>query len=79
MLDLLGKLAGVFTGGAGAAVGTVATLVGVIAALSPVAIFLTSTKSNEIFVSVSYREAAFWGAVIAVNLLVAYLTKRNAA
>jgi hypothetical protein len=79
MGDLLKVLGGLFSGGAGAAVGTVATLVGIIAALAPVGIFLVSDKSNEIFISVTYREGAFWGAVGAINLLVAYLTRRNAA
>lgn len=77
-MDLLGKLAGLFTGGAGAVVGSVATALGVITALAPAALYLTSAKSNEVFVSVTYREAAFWGAIIAVNLLVAYWTRRNA-
>jgi hypothetical protein len=76
MGDLLKLLGGLFSGGAGAAVGTVATIAGIIAALSPLAIFLLSDKSNEVFISVTYREGAFWGGVVAVNLLVAYLTHR---
>lgn len=79
MGELIGKLAGIFSGGAGAAVGTVATVAGILAALSPLAIFLVSSKGNEVFVSVTYREAAFWGTMIAVNLYVAYLTRRNAS
>lgn len=77
MGELLKLLGGLFSGGAGAAVGTVATVAGIIAAMSPLAIFLISDKSNEVFISVTYREASFWGAVIAVNLLVAYLTRRS--
>ena len=77
MGDILKGLIGIFSGGAGAAVGSVATLVGVIAALAPLGIFLVSDKSYEVFISVTYREGAFWGAVVAVNLLVAYLTHRN--
>lgn len=79
MGDILKGVISIFSGGAGAAVGSVATLVGVVAALAPLGIFLISDKSNEVFVSVTYREGAFWGAVIAINLVVAYLTRRSTA
>lgn len=79
MGDILKGIANIFSGGAGAAVGSLATLVGIIAALAPLGIFLISDKSNEVFISVTYREGAFWGSVVAINLLVAYLTRRNAS
>ena len=79
MGDILKGLANIFSGGAGAAVGNLATLVGVIAALSPLALFLASDKSEQVFVSVTYREAAFWGAIIAVNIGIAWMTRRNAS
>lgn len=79
MGDILKGLVNIFTGGAGAAVGTAATVAGVVVALAPVGIFLMSDKSEQVFISVTYREAAFWGAMIAVNLLVAWMTKRNAS
>lgn len=78
MGDIFKGLVNIFSGGAGAAVGNVASFIGVVAALTPAAIFLASDKANEVFVSFTYRELAVVGAVIAVNIMIAWATRRGA-
>lgn len=79
MGDILKGLINIFSGGAGAAVGNGLTLVGVVAALTPAAIFLVSDKGNQVFVEITYRDAAFWGAMLAVNIIIAWMTRRNSS
>ncbi len=76
---MLEKVISLFTGGAGAAIGNAATFIGVAAALTPMAIFLVSDRGHEVFVTITYRDAAFWGAMFAVNLALAWLTRRGHA
>jgi hypothetical protein len=77
MGELLKGLISIFSGGAGAVVGNIVTLGSVLAALAPLALFLTSDKSNAVFVTVSYRDAAFWGVMFAAMLTVAWMTRRS--
>lgn len=73
MAKILELLGGLFGGGVSATVGRVATFAGIIAALTPFLIWLVAHKDG-IFITISYGEAAFWGAIIAVQLLVAVRT-----
>lgn len=74
---MLEKLISLFSGGTGALVGNVVTFVGVVAALTPAAVFLISDKGAEVLVTITYRDAAFWGGVIAAQLFLAWLTRRG--
>lgn len=71
-MNLLGLLAGIFTGKAGeqigGAVSTVAQLGAVLAAVAPVALWLAGHK-DETFISLTYGDLAFWGALIGGQVL----------
>lgn len=73
---MLEKLISLFSGGAGAAISNVATFVGIVAALTPLAVFLVSDNSKAILIEITYRDAAFWGAIIAGMLAMAWLNRR---
>jgi len=69
---LLSLIAGIFTGKAGEAVGgavsTAAQIGAVLAAVAPVGLWLAGHKS-EVFITLTYGDLAFWGAVIGGQLL----------
>lgn len=73
MTELLKLLVGVFTGGAGTQIGgavsVAAQWVAVIAAITPVALWLGSNK-DAVFITLTYGELAFWGTMLAVQVLV---------
>ena len=77
MSEILAGLIKIFSGGAGAAVSNIATFLGVVAALTPLAVFIVSDKSKEVLIEISYRDAAFWGAILAGMLLMAWLNRRQ--
>lgn len=70
-MPLLQLLAGIFTGKAGeqigGAVSVAAQLAALVAALTPIALFLSNSK-DEVFISLTYGDLAFWGVLIAVNI-----------
>lgn len=76
MGDLLKSIAGIFSGGAGAAVGTVATFAGIVAAVTPM-IAMVFKERNEVLTVVTVGDAAFYGCGFAVMLTVAWLTRRS--
>lgn len=76
MGDLLKGIAGIFTGGAGAAVGTVATFAGVVVAITPL-VAMVFKERNEVLTVVTIGDAAFYGVGFAIMLAVAWLTRRG--
>lgn len=70
-MDILKFIAGLFTGRAGEAVGgavsTVTQLAAVVAALVPFGLFLANNK-NEVFITLTYGDLAFWGTLAALQL-----------
>ncbi len=71
-MGILEIIAGILTGKAGekigGAVSVVAQLAAVVAALTPIALWLATNK-DEAFITVSYGDLAFWGTLLAVNVL----------
>jgi Ca2+/Na+ antiporter len=78
MGDLLKAFAGFFSGGAGAAVGSLATLAAVVAALTPL-VAMVFKERNEVLTVVTVGDAAFYGVGFAIMLTVAWLTRRTRA
>jgi hypothetical protein len=76
MGDILKSIAGIFTGGAGAAVGTVATFAGVVVAITPL-VAMVFKERNEVLTVVTVGDAAFYGVITASFLMVAWLTRRG--
>lgn len=72
MMEILKLIAGLFTGKAGEAVGgavsVAAQIAAVLAAVAPVGLWLAGNK-DEIFISITYGQLAFWGALAAFHLL----------
>lgn len=78
-MNPLSWLIKIFSGNAvGNAVGKAATSIGVIAALAPLAIWLVANKDEQ-FICISYGELAFFGGILAMNLLIAYSTRAGSA
>lgn len=78
-MDLLGNLLKIFTGGAeglGSKVGNVVTTVSVVAAMSPLVMAFFKNR-EEVLVTVTVGDAAFWGAIIAAQLIIANVSKRG--
>lgn len=77
MPAILSVLLGLITGKAGekigGAVSTVTQIGAVLAALAPIALFLKNNK-DDVFISVTYGELAFWASIMAVVVIV---TVRN--
>jgi hypothetical protein len=77
MPAILSVILGLLTGKAGekigGAVSTVTQIGAVLAAVAPVAMFLKNNK-DDVFISVTYGELAFWSTVIAAIVIV---TVRN--
>lgn len=77
MPAILSAIVGLLTGKAGeqigGAVSKVAQLAALLAALAPLALFLRNSK-DEVFISVTYGELAFWSAILSVVVIV---TVRN--
>lgn len=71
-MNILQLIAGLFTGKAGEAVGgavsVAAQIAAILAAVAPLWLWLTSNK-DEVFISLTYGDLAFWGAVIGMQLL----------
>lgn len=69
---LVNLIAGIFTGKAGESIGgavsVAAQIAAVVAALAPVALWLAGHK-DETFIVLTYGELAFWGALIAGQVL----------
>ncbi len=65
-------IAGIFTGKAGESIGgavsIAAQIAAVVAAIAPVALWLTSNK-DSVFITLTYGDLAFWGALIAGQVL----------
>lgn len=74
MPALLQLLFGVLTGKAGeqigGAVSKAAQMAALLAAVAPVALFLVKNK-DDVFISVTYGELAFWGTMLAIVFLLA--------
>lgn len=70
-MNLLQILMGVLTGKAGeqigGAVSVAAQLAALVAAVTPVVVWLTANK-EETFITLTYGDLAFWGTLIAANL-----------
>lgn len=70
-MNILQFIIGLFTGKAGDAVGgavsTVAQLAAVLAALVPFGLWLANNK-NEVFITLTYGDLAFWGSLAALQL-----------
>lgn len=69
---LVQLLAGIFTGKAGeqigGAVSVAAQIAAVAAAIGPAALWLTHNK-DAVFITLTYGDLAFWGALISAQLL----------
>jgi len=72
MNALVSLIAGIFTGKAGESIGgagsVAAQIAAAVAALAPVAYWLAGHK-DETFIVLTYGELAFWGALIAGQVL----------
>lgn len=72
-MDILKFIAGLFTGQAGASIGgavsAAAQIAALFAAVAPVALWLTSNK-DAVFISLTYGDLAFWGALAGFQLFV---------
>jgi hypothetical protein len=69
---ILSLIAGLFTGKAGESIGgavsVAAQVAAVAAAVGPVALWLSGHK-DETFITLSYGDIAFWGAMIGAQVL----------
>lgn len=79
-MDILKFIIGLFTGKAGESVGgavsVAAQMAAVVAAVAPVGLWLTRNK-DEVFISLTYGDLAFWGAMWAgVLFLIVRLVHR---
>ena len=72
-MNLLQIITGLFTGKAGDSIGgavsTAAQLAAIIAAITPIFLWLGNNKA-EVFISITYGDLAFWGTLAALQLLV---------
>ncbi len=72
MNPLLSLIAGIFTGKAGeqigGAVSFAAQAAAITAALAPIALWLSHNK-DEVFITLTYGQLAFWGTLISVQVL----------
>lgn len=70
-MDIIKFIIGLFTGKAGEAVGgavsSVAQFAAIIAAVAPVGLWLVNNK-NEVFITLTYGDLAFWGSIGAMQL-----------
>lgn len=64
-------LAKLFGGVAGAAITNVGTVAAILAALGAAAMWLTGSAGEQVFITITYREAAFWFGILAIMVLVA--------
>jgi len=71
MNQLLSLIAGIFTGKAGeqigGAVSIAAQVAAIAAAIGPIAVWLSGHK-DEVFISLSYGDLAFWSALISAQV-----------
>lgn len=72
MPAIISMIVGLLTGKAGeqigGAVSKVAQVTALMAAVAPIALFLVKNK-DDVFISVTYGELAFWGTAIATIVL----------
>ncbi len=72
MNALVSLIAGIFTGKAGESIGgavsVAAQIAAVVAALAPVALWLAGNK-DAVFITLTYGDLAFWGAMIAGQVI----------
>lgn len=70
-MDFLKLIAGIFTGGAGAAVGGVvstgAQIAALLAAITPIGLWLAHNK-DAVFITLTYGDLAFWGSMAGAQL-----------
>lgn len=66
---IIGLLTGKAGEKVGGAVSNVAQWAAAIAALAPVFLFLRN-EGDAVFVQITYRDLAFWGSLLAANVLV---------
>jgi len=70
-MDIIKFIIGLFTGKAGEAVGgavsSVAQFAAIVAAVAPVGLWLVNNK-NEVFITLTYGDLAFWGSIGAMQL-----------
>lgn len=70
-MNLLQLIAGIFTGKAGeqigGAVSVAAQLAALVAAITPVALWLSNHKA-DVFIMLTYGDLAFWGSLLGANL-----------
>ena len=70
-MDILKTLLGLFTGKAGESIGgavsIAAQIAAVVAAIAPIALWLSNNK-EDVFITITYGDVAFWGALIAAQL-----------
>lgn len=70
MTALKAILASLFGGKLGTVVSDLAVTGALISAIGAGAMWIVSDKGNEIFVSISYRQAMFWFTIIAIIVLI---------
>jgi hypothetical protein len=77
--EIVKAIFGFITGGSSgaSAVGNAVTMAGVLAALAPFVLWFVGHK-DETLIVVSYGDAAFWGAIIALQLVIANYSRRGA-
>lgn len=72
MMELLKLISGLFTGKAGESVGNAvsvaAQLAALVAVVAPIALWLNNNK-EQVFISLTYGDLAFWGVLLGVQLL----------
>lgn len=70
-MNILRTILGLFTGQAGYTVGTavsgLAQIAALAAAIAPLGLWLAGNK-NEVFITLTYGDLAFWGALIGVQV-----------
>lgn len=72
-MDILKFIMGLFTGKAGEAVGgavsVAAQIAAIVAAVAPVGLWLSNNK-DAVFISLTYGDLVFWGALLGLYLFV---------
>lgn len=78
-MNILQFILGLFTGKAGESVGgavsSVAQIVTLIAAITPIGLWIVNNK-NEVFITITYGDLLFWGLLAGLLLMILRLVHR---
>lgn len=78
-MDIIKFIIGLFTGKAGEAVGgavsSVAQFAALIAAITPLALWIVNNK-NEVFITITYGDLLFWALLAGLLLMILRLVHR---